>query len=113
MIEHTAVRNAIIRWTDRYFPEFSTVFQNFGKMALAVLEFTPFSKEIAKRTVEELVEVYRQSQRLKSSKKPKILKLLEAEGSIGVVEEQQMARFEIAVLNTANWKKKSRRWTPS
>jgi transposase len=100
MKEHTAMRNAMIRWTDRYFPEFSAVFSSFGKMALAVLELTPFPEEITGRTVEELVEIYRQSEGLKAPQKPKIRKLLEvASHSIGVTEGQQMARFEIAALD--------------
>lgn len=99
MKEHAAVRNAIIRWTDRYFPEFSEIFCSLGKMALAVLEFTPFPADIAGRTAEELVEVYRQSKGLTSPQKPKIRKLLEvARHSIGVTEGTQMARFEIATL---------------
>ncbi|MGP3562674.1 MULTISPECIES: IS110 family transposase [Geobacillus] len=99
MKEHTAVRNAMIRWTDRYFPEFSAVFSSLGKMALAVLELTPFPEEITGRTVEELVKIYRQSEGLKAPQKPKIRKLLEvASHSIGVTEGQQMARFEIAAL---------------
>ena len=40
--ELNAVKNKMIRWTDRYFPEFQAVFPSFGKMALAVLECTPF-----------------------------------------------------------------------
>lgn len=31
-----AVKNMIIRWLDRYFPEFTQVFPSFGKMAMAV-----------------------------------------------------------------------------
>ncbi|RZP69932.1 IS110 family transposase, partial [Vibrio vulnificus] len=40
--EFGAVKNMIIRWLDRYFPEFTQVFPKFGKMALAVLECTPY-----------------------------------------------------------------------
>ena len=36
-----AVKNMIIRWLDRYFPEFTQVFPSFGKMAMAVLETPP------------------------------------------------------------------------
>lgn len=72
------MQNQIIRWLDRYFPEFSTAFPSFGKMALAVLEITPFPDDITGHTVVELVELYRQSEGLKSPQKPKIRKLLEA-----------------------------------
>ncbi|MGG4010598.1 IS110 family transposase, partial [Bacillus smithii] len=37
-----SVKNMMIRWLDRYFSEFTQVFPSFGKMALAVLECTPF-----------------------------------------------------------------------
>jgi hypothetical protein len=47
MKEHADVRNAIIRWTDQYFSEFSEIFRGLGKMTLAVLEFTPFPADIA------------------------------------------------------------------
>jgi transposase len=64
-----------------------------------VLELTPFPDDIAGQTIEELVEVYRQSEGLKSPQKPKIRKLLEAANrSVGVTEGQQMARLEIATL---------------
>lgn len=36
--------NKMIRWTDKYFPEFAQVFPSFGKMALAALEMTPFQR---------------------------------------------------------------------
>src|SRR5690554_4071799 len=36
--EYGAVKNMMIRWLDRYFPEFTQVFPKFGKMALAALE---------------------------------------------------------------------------
>ncbi|MGG1764067.1 IS110 family transposase, partial [Parageobacillus toebii] len=60
--ELNAVRNQMIRWLDRYFPEFVQVFPSFGKMALVVLEKTPFPMDIANQTVEGLMERYRQSE---------------------------------------------------
>ncbi|WP_342463177.1 IS110 family transposase [Ureibacillus sp. FSL K6-8385] len=97
--ELNAVRNQMIRWLDRYFPEFVQVFPSFGKMALVVLEKTPFPMDIANQTVEGLMERYRQSERLKCPQKPKVQKLLEvARHSIGITEGQQMARIEIATL---------------
>lgn len=83
----------------RYFPEFTQVFPSFGKIALAVLEKTPFPNEIVDQTVEELIERYRQSEGLKCPQKPKIQKLLEvSRQSIGITQGQQMARIEIATL---------------
>ena len=42
-----SVKNMIIRWLDRYFPEFTQVFPSFGRMALAALECTPFLELIS------------------------------------------------------------------
>ncbi len=98
--EQTAVKNAIVRWTDRYFPEFWAVFRDLGKTALSVLEWTPLPADMAGRTVEELLEVYRQSEGLKCPQKAKIQALINAaKDSIGVTEETTMARFEIAALD--------------
>lgn len=92
-------KNQMIRWLDRYFPEFTQVFQNFGKMALAVLEWTPTPGDIVQLSVDELMLVYKQSERLKSPQRPKALKLLEvARNSIGVNQGLEMARIEIATL---------------
>jgi transposase len=97
--ERNAVHNQMIRWLDRYFPEFVQVFPSFGKMALVVLEKTPFPMDIASQTIEGLMERYRQSEALKCPQKPKVQKLLEvARHSIGITEGQQMARIEIATL---------------
>ncbi|MED4882226.1 transposase, partial [Geobacillus stearothermophilus] len=94
-----AVKNAIVRWTDRYFPEFWTVFRDLGKTALSVLEWTPLPADMAGRTAEELIEVYRQSKGMKCPQKAKIQALINtAKDSIGVTEGTAMARFEIAAL---------------
>ena len=42
--ELARVKNRMIRWLDRYFPEFTQVFPSFGKMALAALEMYAISK---------------------------------------------------------------------
>jgi hypothetical protein len=89
----------MIRWIDRWFPEFTQVFPSFGKMALAVLEYTPFPSDLAGKELEEVLALYRQSEGLQSPQKPKAKKLIElAQHSIGVTEGQQMARIEIATL---------------
>lgn len=68
-------------------------------MALAALEKTPFPMDIVDQTVEELIELYRESEALKYPQKPKIQKLLEvSRHSIGITEGQQMARIEITTL---------------
>lgn len=97
--ELNAIKNKMIRWTDRYFPEFQEVFPAFGKMALAVLECTPFPHEIANQDSSELLATYRTVEGMKSPQLPKTKKLIEsARTSIGVTEGQKMARIEIATL---------------
>lgn len=93
------VKNKMIRWTDRYFPEFQRVFPSFGKMALAALERTPFPSDVANKEPEELLELYKKVKGMKSPQKPKASQLIEhARNSIGVTEGQTMARTEIITL---------------
>ncbi|WLR50575.1 IS110 family transposase [Bacillus tianshenii] len=97
--EQGAVRNQMIRWLDRYFPEYTQVFPTFGKMALAVLETSPFPCDLAQKEAEELLDELRQVEGMKSPQAPKVAKLINvAHHSIGVTEGQQMARVEIATL---------------
>ncbi|HSO59029.1 MAG TPA: IS110 family transposase [Paenisporosarcina sp.] len=97
--EMTAIRNKVIRWLDRYFPEFTKVFPTFGKMALTALLKTPFPSDVKDMEVEDLVMLYREVEDMKSPHRPKIQKLiLFAQSSIGVTEGLVMARVEIATL---------------
>lgn len=97
--EMNTVKNKLIRWTDRYFPEFRQVFPTFGKMALAALECTPFPNDFVNKDSEELLDLYRKVEGMKSPQKPKAKQLIEcARLSIGVTEGQTMARIEIATL---------------
>lgn len=96
---------------DRYFPEFTQVFPSFWKMALAVLEYTPFPSDLAGKELEEVLSLYRQSEGLPSPQRPKAKKLIElAQHSIGVTEGQQMAVSKSPPLSAdiASGKKKSR-----
>lgn len=93
------VKNKMIRWIDRYFPEFTQVFPSFGKMALAVLECTPFPADLHQKQPDEVLAIYREVEGLKSPQKPKATHLIEvATNSIGVTEGRVMARIEIAAL---------------
>lgn len=86
-----ALQNRIIRWLDRFFPEFMSVFKNFGKMAYAVLEKTPLPVDILGKSPEELLFSYRQVDGLKSPQLPKAKQLVEAaQHSIGLTEGLQM-----------------------
>jgi len=94
-----ALQNRIIRWLDRFFPEFRSVFKNFGKMAYAVLEKTPLPVDIQGKLPEELLVLYRQVEGLKTPQLPKAKQLVEvASKSIGLTEGLMMARIEIAAL---------------
>lgn len=94
-----AVKNMMIRWLDRYFPEFTQVFPSFGKMALAVLECTPLPSDLYQKHPDEALALYREVEGLKSPQRPKAVYLIEvAAQSIGVTEGREMARIEIATL---------------
>ena len=94
-----ALQNRLIRWLDRFFPEFTQVFKNFGKMAYAALEMTPLPSDIKGKSPEELLFLYRQVDGMKSPQLPKAKQLVEAAvNSIGLTEGLVMARYEIATL---------------
>ncbi|SES33037.1 transposase, partial [Psychrobacillus sp. OK032] len=94
-----SIKNRIIRWLDRYFPEFTQVFPTFGKMALATLEKAPLPQDIQSKTAEELVFLYRQVEGMRAPQLPKAKLLIETSiNSIGLTEGTQMARQEIATL---------------
>ena len=94
-----ALQNRLIRWLDRFFPEFPQVFKNFGKMAYAALEMTPLPSDIKGKSPEELLFLYRQVEGMKSPQLPKAKQLVEvAQSSIGLTEGLVMAKYEIATL---------------
>lgn len=94
-----AIQNRMIRWLDRFFPEFTQVFKSFGKMAYAVLEMTPLPTDIVGKSPEELLFLYRQVDGMKCPQLPKAKQLVKvAECSIGLTEGLVMAKFEIATL---------------
>ncbi|MDX5476547.1 MAG: IS110 family transposase [Bacillaceae bacterium] len=95
----SALKNRIIRWIDRFFPEFHNVFKSLGKTACAVLEKSPLPTDIKGKDIHHLVELYRSTEFLKCVPKVKVQEFLSiAEGSIGLTEGLQMARYEIATL---------------
>lgn len=94
-----ALKNRMIRWTDRFFPEFQYVFKDFGKNALAVLEKTPLPEDLHGKELTELLPLYREVGNLKCVSSPKIRELKQhADGSIGLIEGLEFARFEIQSL---------------
>jgi len=94
-----ALKNRIIRWTDRYFPEFQYIFKDLGKNALAALEKTPLPIDIQGKDIDELRTLYREVEGLKCVSTPKVRQLqYYADISIGLTEGMMMARLEIASL---------------
>lgn len=95
----SGIQNRIIRWLDRFFPEFTKVFKIPGKMAFAALEMTPLPEDIHGKTPDELLFLYRQVEGVKSPQFPKAKKLVDvAQHSVGLTEGLKMARIEIATL---------------
>ena len=97
--EQGAVKNKLVRWLDRYFPEFRRVFPTFGKMALAVLETAPFPDDVAGMSEDGLLALCRTVKGVKAPQRPKAKELIRIAGdSIGVTEGRKMATYEIATL---------------
>ena len=91
--------NRIIKWTDRFFPEFQLEFKELGKTALAVLEKTPLPQDILSNELSELIDLYKEDTDLKCVSSKKVAKLKElAAQSIGLTEGLEMARIEIQML---------------
>lgn len=94
-----SVKNRIIRWTDRFFPEFFTIYKGFGQNACAILKQTPLPTDLLERNTEELVTLYRETEDLRYPSRPKLKKLKQvAKNSIGIIEGLLMARMEIKTL---------------
>jgi len=93
------VKNRIIRWLDRYFPEFQIAFKDLGQNACAMLKHTPLPIDLLEKDVDDLVALYREKENLKYPAKRKIEKAKKAaEYSIGLTEGTTMARIEINLL---------------
>ncbi len=73
-----AIQNRIIRWIDRFIPEFMVVFKDLGKMVYATLEMTPLPCDFQWKTPEELLFLYRQVDGMKSPQLPKAKQLVES-----------------------------------
>lgn len=84
-----AIQNRMIRQLYYYFLEFQTVFKNFEKMALVILEKTP----------EDLLFLYREVGGLKAPQLPKVKRLVGvAKQSIRMTNALVMIRTEISTL---------------
>ncbi|OZS77328.1 IS110 family transposase [Tetzosporium hominis] len=97
--EMVAIQNRMIRWIDIYFPEFSTIFKSFGKVACELLEHTPFPSDLTRISEAEMIQIYEDNPAVHTVPKKKLILLREkASVSIGVRESQETARFEIRRL---------------
>ncbi|MCA1013036.1 IS110 family transposase [Halobacillus halophilus] len=97
--EHIRLQNQMTGWLDRYFPEFKTEIKNFGQLACAILKYTPLPQDLIHQEVEELARHYKEKAGVRAPAKKTIRGMRHlAEGSIGLTEGIEMARFEIATL---------------
>lgn len=97
--EQARSKNRMIRWLDQYFPEFTTVFKGFGQLACAILKHTPLPEDVVGKSTEELANLYRDKEGIRSPSQKKIYRLQRmAEHSIAITYGVEMARFEIRSL---------------
>src|SRR5690606_41584559 len=74
-------------------------FPFFGKMAMASLVCTTFPSELQQKHPDEVLSLYREVEGLKSTQRPKAVRLIEvAANSIVVTEGHEMTRIEITTL---------------
>src|SRR5699024_11443721 len=64
-----ALQNRMIRWLDRFFPEFTHVFKSFGKMAYAALEMTALPSDIKAKRREERLYLCRRVAGMRSARR--------------------------------------------
>lgn len=90
------IQAKIHQWLDKYFPEFLNVFKDWdGKAAIAVLKEIPLPQEIAKKSPEDILKVFKKgADRAVGIKRAKKLKGA-ALNTIGLTEGQTMAKIEI------------------
>lgn len=92
-------KNRIIRWIDRYFPEFSIVYKGLGKNACIILKQTPLPTDLLENDLEDLIALYKEKEDFSYLSKPKLKRLMEmAPHSIGMKTGTDMARIEIMCL---------------
>ena len=93
------VKNQVINWLDRYFPEFTDVFKDFGgKAAMMTLQYFPLPQDIIQQGVDGIVKCWKvEIERGIGAKRAQIL-LTAAQDSIGLSEGLTMARIELVLL---------------
>jgi transposase len=93
------IKNRVIRWLDKYFPEFFDVFGDWeGKAALITLREFPIPEKIITAGIDKIVATWRKGvQRAVGAKRA--AKLVEAaKGSIGIKEGLRMAQKELRAI---------------
>lgn len=90
------IKSKVQQWIDKYFPEFFLAFKSWeGKAALAVLKEIPLPAEIAEKSPEDIVKVFKKgAERAVGIKRAKKLKGF-ALKTIGISEGLNMAKLEI------------------
>jgi transposase len=97
--EITAVKNRIQRWLKIYFPEYRTVFSEFGGMgSLAILREAPLPADVLLMGADAINDIWRRI-KLRSVGIKRAKKLCEAaENSVGCAEGAVAARLELKFL---------------
>lgn len=94
-----AIKGRVDNWLDRYFPEFKTVFKDWGgKAALLTLDTFPLPEDVIDKGVDGIVNCWKQEVKRAVGKK-RASQLVEAgKGSVGCKEGTIMAHQEIKSL---------------
>lgn len=93
------VKNKVIQWLDKYFPEFYHVFADWeGKAALVALKEFPIPQKILSLGVQEILMTWRKEGNRTGGAK-RAIKLIEAaKTSIGIKNGLNMAEKELAAI---------------
>ena len=93
------IKNKVIQWLDKYFPEFFKVFGDWeGKAALITLREFPTPEDILSTGTDRVVAAWKKEVSRAVGIKRAMKLVVAAEGSIGIQEGLKMARKELARL---------------
>lgn len=95
----TRIRNRIQRWLSIHFPEYKTVYQDFGVAgSMLLLQKAPLPSDMVRLGEEGIQRIWRDA-RLRGSGKARAQAIIEAaSSSIGRREAQESARMELCIL---------------
>ncbi|NLI61171.1 MAG: IS110 family transposase [Clostridiales bacterium] len=95
----TRIKNRVIQWLDKYFPEFFDVFADWeGKAALITLREFPIPEKIIAAGIDDIVVTWRKGVKRAVGSKRAARLVEAAKGSIGVKEGLRMAQKELRAI---------------